>query len=244
MLAMLRILSLSALICVSGAVRADCEALLPDLIKKYHPSRTSDMAVCKVWPADESKTIAVLPLPQGSGEDDSYDLDVLLVDTQSGKLLTRDYQPNALDSDAIRLTGFEIDTARYRLNAETRAFGVRIYYSGSSRANPYSLQLLSMYVVKNGVLTRIVNQLPISSSGGKWDTNCNGEFSESNRIISIAKSITNGYADLAISERSSTTVTQSQDNDCQETVTEKPRTSFILRFDGTEYPLPDENAAD
>ena len=44
-------------------------------------------------PTDESKTIVVLPLPRGSEDSILYDLDVLLVDTQSSKLITHHWEP-------------------------------------------------------------------------------------------------------------------------------------------------------
>jgi len=43
---------------------ANCEKWINHLVEKYHSSRVSDKAVCKIWPADESKTIVVLPFPK------------------------------------------------------------------------------------------------------------------------------------------------------------------------------------
>ena len=66
---------------------ADCEKWIDYLLEKYHSSRESDKAICKIWPADESKTIVVLPFPHEIEGTIFYDLDVWLVDTQSVNLL-------------------------------------------------------------------------------------------------------------------------------------------------------------
>ena len=53
-------------LCLPMVSSTDCEKWIDQLLEKYHSSRESDMPVCKIWPADESKTIVVLPLPGGS----------------------------------------------------------------------------------------------------------------------------------------------------------------------------------
>ena len=49
-------------------------------------------------PTDESKTIVVLPLPRGSEDSILYDLDVLLVDAQSSKLIIHHWEPDTFGS--------------------------------------------------------------------------------------------------------------------------------------------------
>lgn len=218
---------------------AQCDDLIPNLINQLHGDRNSDMAVCKIWPADESKTIVVLPLPHNSGENDTYDLDVLFVDSQSGEIMSCSWQPSALESDAIRLTGFTIDTGRYRLNPQTRAFGVRIAYTGSSRANPYSDESLNLYVVQGDKLNKVLDQLSIGYSGGEWDTICNGSFSSSQRTLALDNKITNGYTDLVITEKTSTQIARWVNDDCVESEGKESGKTFRLKYNGNEYPLPE-----
>lgn len=71
------------------------------------------ITICKVWPADESKSIVVLPLLQKGDIVDTYDLDVLLIDNESGQVIANSWQPDALESDAKELIGFEIDKNNY-----------------------------------------------------------------------------------------------------------------------------------
>jgi len=66
---------------------ADCEKWVDHLLEKYHSSRESDKAVCKIWPTDESKKIVVLPFLNEIEGTIYYALYVWLVDTQSVNLL-------------------------------------------------------------------------------------------------------------------------------------------------------------
>ncbi len=76
----------------------NCEKWIDHLLEKYHSSRVSNMTVCNIWPTDESKTIVFLPLPSGSEDSILYDLDVLLVDTQSSKLIAHHWEPDTFGS--------------------------------------------------------------------------------------------------------------------------------------------------
>jgi len=53
---------------------------------------------------------------------------------------------DAFYSDAIELTDFEIDTARYQLNNESRAFGVRSNFAHNPYSFSFSEQLINLYV--------------------------------------------------------------------------------------------------
>ncbi len=72
-----------------------------------------------------------------------------LVDTQSG-------------SDAIELNNFEIDTARYQLNNEYRAFGVGTNFAPHSNNVSFSEQQINLYEqqiekVENHQLLNLIN---------------------------------------------------------------------------------------
>ena len=141
---------------------ADCEKWIDYLLEKYHSSRESDKAICKIWPADESKTIVVLPFPHEIEGTIFYDLDVLLVDTQSGELIAHNWQQNAFVSDTIELNNFEIDTARYQLNNEYRAFGGGTKFAPHSNNVSFSEQQINLYEqqiekVENHQLLNLIN---------------------------------------------------------------------------------------
>ena len=177
---------------------ADCEKWIDYLLEKYHSSRESDKAICKIWPADESKTIVVLPFPNDIEGTIYYDLDVLLVDTQSGELIAHNWQQDAFVSDAIELNNFEIDTARYQLNNESRAFGVRTNFEHHSYSVSFSEQLINLYVQQNEKLNRVVNKLVLKNSSGEWN-DCDGEYNIRNAVLLLGKNTTNNYKDLIVS---------------------------------------------
>ncbi|PXZ03702.1 hypothetical protein DKK70_15905 [Gilliamella apicola] len=226
-------------LCLPMVSSADCEKWIDQLLEKYHSSRESDMPVCKIWPADESKTIVVLPFPRGSDDSIFYDLDVLLIDTQSGEVIAHNWEPDAFVSDAIQLVGFGIDTARYQLNNESRAFGVRVGFRGSSSVYPFYEQQINLYVQQNEKLNRIVNQLVLKTSGGEM-YNCKGEFHNNDAVLLLGNSSTNNFKDLIVSDKEQKGIIKvNSEGECVEEITESTKREYILYYNGVEYPLPE-----
>ncbi|MCX8730288.1 hypothetical protein J3U66_07860 [Gilliamella sp. B2969] len=158
---------LLTLLCLPVVSHADCKKWFDILLNHQHHSR-----VCKVWSADESKSIVVLPLLQKDGIVDTYDLDVLLINNQSGQIIAISWQPDALESDAEELIGFEIDKDNYQLNLETLAFDVRIQYRIRSISSPYSGEYINLYVKQNDKLNPVVNNLPMFELLGENNQRC------------------------------------------------------------------------
>lgn len=205
----------------------------------------SYFSACKVWPADPKKTIVALSFIQPdrsdeySADEGDYDLNVLVVETGSNKILSRIYKRKAFISDAIALTNIGIDTARYDLADGVRAFGVTSSYTGASRVNPYGATRMTLYVEKGKQLKPILQNLVINSGNGEWDGNCKGEFSDINRIIDISKNTTSGYKDLII--RQSETKSRSsldKKGECVEYKSPLSKKSHHLKFNGQAYTLP------
>ena len=227
-------------LCFPMVSSADCEKWINHLLGKYHSSRKSDNAVCKIWPADKSKTIVVLPIPNEIEGTIYYDLDVLLVDTQSGELIAHKWEQDAFYSDAVELTDFEIDTARYQLNNESRAFGVRANFRNYSRIFPFSEQTINLYVQKNEKLNLVVNKLVLKNFGGEWDDNCNAEFHSNNAALLLGKNTTNNYKDLIISYNEQKQIGKlNKKGKCVEEITKSIKRKYTLHYNGVEYPLPE-----
>lgn len=217
---------------------ADCEKWIDYLLEKYHSSRESDKAICKIWPADESKTIVVLPFPNDIEGTIFYDLDVLLVDTQSGELIAHNWQQNAFVSDAIELNNFEIDTARYQLNNESRAFGVRANSANGSPYVPISQQVINLYVQQKEKLNLVVNNLMLNNSGGEW-YDCDGEYNSRNAVLLLGKNTTNNYKDLIVSYNEQKEIgKKNSEGECIEEITKSAKRKYTLHYNGVEYPLP------
>ncbi|VVE76377.1 PA3715 family protein [Pandoraea sputorum] len=238
----MRSLFAAALLCLPLAAHADCRDRLNEWTKTLHPGRTldADVAACKVWPANPAQTLAVLPLPQtGSTDDDKvYDVEIVVADSQSGKIVAHRFEKSALTSDAVVLRSVSLDTAPWRLAPQITAFGVRAGYEGSSRVNPFSQTTLSLYVIDGATLRKIVDNLATQVGGGEWDGNCAGSFSDTSRAISVGPVGKAGYAVLVVSEKTVTTTNKPTRNDCASKESMAKRPNVSLEYDGTRYAVP------
>jgi hypothetical protein len=138
----------------------------------------------------------------------------------------------------MRLEEIRVDTARYRLNGEARAFGLRVRYQGSSRANPHASETLSLYVPQGARLVKVLDSIETRLQRGEWDTNCAGTFEHINTTVAIAPSLSNGYADLTLYSTRVDSINQPQGDEC---VTHDKPARFeatTLRYDGDAYRAP------
>lgn len=230
----------------SIAGHASCDSGLAERMhEKLHPKRQldHDRAVCQPWRGVPGRFIVVLPLVRSGSEADmsEFDLDVMVVqqadngNTDRAKIVSRSFEESALSEDAVRIADIKVDTARYTLATDVRAFGLRIVRQGSSRANPFSSETLTLYVPHGAKLAKVLDKLETTLERGEWDTNCNGTFETVQGSLSIARTASNGYADLVLHQMRSGTRSIAQGDEC--TTQERP-TKFgtkTLRFDGTAY---------
>ncbi|MCK9797321.1 hypothetical protein M1B34_06080 [Pseudomonas sp. MAFF 302030] len=211
------------------------------------PQRTQTLpgyALCKDWPAFPGQTLTVLselqpdPVLGNASGDGLYDLRLALVDSASGKTLARYQQPSAFMSDAVGFESLTLDTGRYQLAPQVRAFGVRASFKGSSRVNPMDQVSLNLYVREGENLRPVMDKFLAYSYSGEWDGNCAGERTETTRTLDIAKTRSHGYADLIVRSVTLTTTGKGQGEQCQSrSVTAKPVLT-TLRYDGQRYVLP------
>lgn len=201
-----------------------------------------ERAVCRVWPADTSLTLLAVPVlgpEEFNGDVQQGDLDVLVVDSATLRPRAGLRLPELMSSDAIRVNSVSLDTARYRLAPDVRAFGIRSSRSNSSQPNPFGDTRLQLLVFDGTALKPITGQIVVSSSGGEWDTRCAGEFHETKRTLEVGPLPAQGWATLTVRERSTSTVSREDaTGDCIEDRQELPVRSFNLRAQGRSYPLP------
>jgi hypothetical protein len=235
---------LLAAFCVAGHAACDT-GLAERMHAKLHPKRLldHDRAVCQPWRGFAGRFIVVLPMPRASSESKlaQFDLDVLVVqqadngNTERATIVSRLFESEALTEDAIRISEIKVDTARYTLAGDARAFGLRVIRQGSSRANPYSNETLTLYVPQGPKLAKVLDGLETTLERGEWDTNCAGNFETVRGSVSIARSTSNGYADLLLRQTRTQTRSSPQGEEC--VTQERPArfTSMTLRYDGTIY---------
>ena len=229
---------------LSTAGHAACDTGLAERMHaKLHPKRALDheRAVCQPWRGFAGRFIVVLPLPRASSDPGvtQFDLDVLVVqqadngNTDRATVVSRLFEPSAMREDAIRINEIKVDTARYILAADARAFGLRIVRQGSSRVNPYSNETLTLYVPQGPKLARVLDELEMTLERGEWDANCAGNFETVRGSLSIARSTSHGWADLLLRQTRTETRSSSQGDEC--VTHERPAkfSSRTLRYDGT-----------
>ncbi|CAM4092215.1 hypothetical protein [Serratia silvae] len=244
-----RVSGLLALCLVSFSSLADCQPLLAELAKPFAVKTTmnTELSTCKVWPYAPDKTIAVLMLePREEAQPDftDYDVVVLVVDSQTGKVLASKYHPKAIMDDAIYTSSVTIDTARYQLSPTLRAFGVRFDHRGSSSVNPISIERLNLYTLQEQQLTLVLNNLTMNEYGGEWDGQCAGDFVVTNRALALGKRAHNGFQDLQIQTLATHKESSKKGPDCVERNQIVAKTRIELKFDGKAYPVEQDKLLD
>ncbi|WP_047284296.1 hypothetical protein [Pseudomonas protegens] len=229
---------LGGLALLAGATSAAAQCLPPP-----RNAEVPGFSLCKDWPAFADQSISLLseqvPDPSDTGTDDgTYNLQLAVLDRSSGQALASYEQPAAFVSDAVRLESVKLDTGRFQLTPQVRAFGVRAAFEGSSRVNPFSQTWLSLYVREGSTLRPVLEKFVAHSYNGEWDGQCAGEGTKTTRTLDIGKTRSHGYADLIVRSVSVSTQSKKVGQECQSTsVAAKPVVS-TLHYDGQRYVLP------
>ena len=235
-----------------GLGHAACDTGLAERMHgKLHPQRTLDheRAVCEPWRGMLGRFIVLLPLLRPATDPDvtEYDLDVLVVqqadngNTERARIVGRLFEPRALVVEDDRTVAtLKVDTARYVLAPDARAFGVRTVVRGTTRADPYESERLALYVpqAQGTQLDKVLDDLEVTLERGVWDSQCSGDFQAVRGSVSVARGASNGRADLLLSQTASRSRSGLQGEEC--VTREQPATfrSITLRFDGKRYPVP------
>ncbi|MDP9902572.1 hypothetical protein [Variovorax ginsengisoli] len=252
---MKRLVATFALAATCLASHAACDTGLAErLHAKLHPDRRLDheLALCEPWRGVLGRYIVVLPLPRASSQQElsTFDLDVLVVqqadngNTDRARIVSRLYEPSALTEDAIRVSEIKLDSARYMLGKDERAFGLRITHRGASRTNPYESERLSLYVPQGPRLLRLLRGFEVTLERGEWDASCAGSFETVRSGLTVLRSESHGYADLQVRQTRSVSQSSTQGDEC--VTREQPATfrTATLQFEGSVYSVPRGFTAD
>ncbi len=237
------------LIAAASCGYAACDSGLADRMSvKLHPGRVLDeeRAACKGWPGVPGRSIVVLPLPHMGTQPGmtEFDLDVLVVqqadngNTDRSTITSRLFEQNVLLEGADHIEDIRIDTTRYPLAADARAFGVRVRYSASSRENPYASETLRLYVPQGERLRKVLSGLELSMDRGEWDSHCTGTFEQMRGELSIASTRSNGLADLVQHRTLTDSHASFTDGSCTEQRQDPRFETVQIRYDGIRYVLP------
>ena len=216
----------------AGAQAQNNQTLIDNVVKNLSlkaDAVNAEFTVTKLHPENKNATLVLLALPQGEDEDAlTFDIYLVLADTKTGSILCSLAEKERYTSDAIRLTGFQIDTAPYKLAANVRAIGIRASYTGSSRPNPFGEETLSLYIQQGKTFAKVLHDFVTYQSTGEWDTNCAGNFSSSKSVLVILPEKTNGYNNIQVNTKTTDTENVAQNEDCISSDTETKSSSKLI----------------
>jgi len=181
-------------------------------------------STCKASP--NNKSIIISAFAYDAGIESEKELLVTLLDASNNKVLNS--YKEAIPEDAvtqINENSLTLDTAKYSLSENTRAFGVRIngFLDRCGYEGGYDDQLI-LFIINSNNLKPI-----LSETMYHWrytsENRCNGEDPPkiyANTIISIEKTSSHGFSDLRISAISNSKL--------------KPP-SIVIKFNGHDYDM-------
>lgn len=191
---------------------------------KLDKSRIKEgLCIEKKMPNREDSYIAVIPVLTDQ-EQEEYVFTVqnyILITDSKGTIKNKYLDPTELNSDAVNLRGFIIDTGLYNISANIRAFGVKANFVGSSRIFPYDSGKLSLYYPEGKTFKKVLDQFEMDLSNGEWDGQCNGKFKDNHSYILVDSLKTAAFTDLKIKTISVTTINKEIKGECDNKETSK-----------------------
>jgi uncharacterized protein len=195
-----------------------------------------------LWPKDATRTIAIYATQKsvedaaGSGAqaDEDFDLDIYVLDSATHKILQ--HAVDSVSSDAISFEGFGIDNTDYSSQIGAQAFGISLSHTHRGCAG-YDSSSIKLYAVNGRKLKLILPQIAMESSHGMCGSDC--ENGTTRRELGFANKTGIRYPDLIIREKKSEEESDpaGAKDSCKTVVSSK---QYTLRFDGTQYVVPDE----
>ena len=178
--------------------------------------------------------------PASADPDDGFavSVDVVVADAASGERLGHFALPEAIESDAFRLWGITLDTARYRLAPGVDAFGLRMEHSGSSSVNPYAETYLHLFAWDGRRLRRVLDGWTVRHMHGENNGGgCGRDHQYTTSTLSISTQSTHGHADLQVAGALEIDRAIEDAYGCHEATTTVPMPGYALTFDGESYGL-------
>jgi hypothetical protein len=213
----------------------------PACVTKNHDDQS--LSRCKPWPAFKEQVIALKStyVPD-AGSDDAgvFDLDLAVLNSTNAKPIATYTKPGAYNTDAIRFDDLVIDTARYRLAPDVRAFGLRSKFEHSSSAIPYEKTDLTLYVREGNKLRPVLDGLVVYKNNGEWLENCVGEGQQIRRTVEIGPTSHNGYSDLIVTSSGTAMKTVKSGKECVSQDSPLKKTQITLTYDGKQYTIPED----
>lgn len=229
---------LMAVICLATTAQAQAQATCTT-----KPFDGQSLSRCVVWPAFPSQAIAARSTYLAdAGDDDAgvFDLDLAILNASDAKPIATYRKPGAYNSDAVRFDDLRIDTGRYRLASDVRAFGLRSKFAHGSQATPYEKTDLTLYVREGKTLRPVLEGLVVYKNNGEFMNDCEGYMKKVRRAVDIGQSSHHGFADLIITTSASKMNNTRSGNQCVSKTTHLKKTRITLTYDGQQYGVPED----
>ncbi|MGE8557989.1 MULTISPECIES: hypothetical protein [unclassified Acinetobacter] len=223
--------------------KAQLEKLLRQ--QKIIGSFDSNYLSCKSLPQSPELSLVAYTKWIASKEDETigvYQLTFLTLETKTNTVQSKYVVQQSLISDAISLDSISLDLGAYKVSQTVRAIGLRLNYSGHSQPNPYRMQLLNLYDLNNK--TMILDGLIVERYRAETDTQCNAEIEERNSTLVMLPKKSHQYSDIQVRSKISHYEMSGTLEHCVEGKRNRAQQSFILKFDGTQYQVPQAFAED
>lgn len=194
---------------------------------------------CKSDPLDDSNVIMAyaqwIPV-KDEPEQGSYYLNLLKFNQSNLNVVYNYVVAEEIVSDAIGLESIQLDTANYKINSSNRALGVRLNYSGHSQPNPFSMQVLNLYDLKNK--KKILDSLIVKRYRAETDTRCNAAVEERSSTLVVQANKTKNYSDIQVNSKIKSYEMEGTREDCKQINQRSSQQGFVLKFDGQRYQFP------
>jgi hypothetical protein len=219
----------------SALTNASCLNEHKDLIGNLYEGAgvVRHSSVCKIWPATGYIIFAT-----SIELDGRTDLGVMVFDSKTNTIVGVSREIDALTGDAIYNTGIKIDTANYRLNRDTLAFGIRTSWRGSSQPNPYGSESLRLYIAYDNSLVSVLSGLDVHEYSGEWDTRCAGEFTTREMTVIMMQSA-RPYADLLIKEKITKVLSREGAEGCKDVQQKAEVKKHLIKYEKGYYLVPE-----
>lgn len=195
---------------------------------------------CRALPAEAGfSMLAVAQFVQDQSidaPDGHYLMHLYKINDQKQNVVASYHDPASYVSDAVALTGIQLDTAAYRLNPKQRALGLRIEYRNGSQVFPYAPVHLNLYNFEKK--QKILSELPVELYRGENDMHCKNQWEEQNAVLQMLNQKTKGYADIRVNMTRKHYATHAVQGQCKDLPTKEDSKSFTLKYDGKQYQVP------
>lgn len=232
---------------VTTSNESGCDtSVLKKISTAVHPNQKvyEGFSSCKKIPNNPELTI-IAELLERSEDPNTFDLIVVVTKSDSGEVIGKYFEKehHFAGAGSDMFDTLKVDTANYRLNADTRAFGVMSGHGRFCCRDTFREDNITLFTMKDSEIKPIMGELNLH---GRYDIP-NGELDcaliadqEVKRTIVMTENYTNGFKDILINEKNLKYKITKKSCE-QETIEKTTVKKYILKYDNKKgfYNIPE-----